>query len=69
MTEELGKKISEEQLDQLIRRIKELYDMGVLRISDWIGMYNIMVEACARDKAETYESIIINSFNGDGDDE
>ena len=66
MEEELNRCISEEQRDQLIGRINELYDNGVLRMRDWIGMYDIMLEACERDEAETYENIITGRINAEG---
>lgn len=67
MEEELNKRISEEQRDQLIGRINELYENGVLRMRDWIGMYDIMLESCERDRAETYEEIITGRINDEGD--
>lgn len=67
MTEELSKRITEEQRDQLIGRINELYDEGVLRIRDWCAMYDIMLEACERDKAETYEELVMNRINVEGE--
>lgn len=67
MEDELNKRISEEQRDQLVGRINELYENGVLRVRDWMGMYDIMLEACERDKAETYEEIIKGRINAEGD--
>lgn len=58
MEEELNKRITDEQRDQLINRINQLYDEGVMRVRDWMAMYDIMLEACERDKAETVEKYI-----------
>lgn len=64
MTEELEKRISEAQRDKLIERINGLYNEGVIRIQDWMAIYEILLAACERDKAETYEQIIIERLNG-----
>lgn len=68
MEKELNKVISEEQRDQLIVRINELYDNGVLKIRDWIAMYDLMLEACERDSIATYEQIVEASINSEGDE-
>lgn len=63
MTEELEKRIDDEKCEQLIRRIREAHAKGVLKIRDWIAMYDLLVYAYEREKAETYERIVSNSFN------
>ena len=68
MTEELEKRIDEEKRDQLVRRINELYEEGVLRIRDWMAMYEILINACQREEAETMERIMMDSFR-DSDEE
>ena len=67
MTEELEKRIDEEKRDQLVRRINELYEEGVLRIRDWMAMYEILINACQREEAETMERIIEDRINAEGD--
>ena len=67
MTEELEKQIDEEKRDQLVRRINELYEEGVLRIRDWMAMYEILINACQRDEAETMERIIEDRINAEGE--
>lgn len=69
MTEELEKRIDEEKRDQLVRRINELYEEGVLRIRDWMAMYEILINACQREEAETMENIIAGRINAEGDEE
>ena len=68
MEEELQKKISEEQRDQLIGRICSLYDEGVLRIRDWMAMYDLMLEACERERSETLETMITERINAEGEE-
>lgn len=67
MTEELEKQIDEEKRDQLVRRINELYEEGVLRIRDWMAMYEILINACQREEAETMERIIEDRINAEGE--
>ena len=67
MTEELEKRIDEEKRDQLVRRINELYEEGVLRIRDWMEMYEILINACQREEAETMERIIEDRINAEGE--
>ena len=68
MEDELNKVISDEQYDQLIGRIREAHEEGVLKIRDWMGMYELLVDAYEREKAETYERIMMDSFR-DSDEE
>lgn len=63
MTEELEKRIDDEKCEQLIGRIREAHAEGVLKIRDWIAMYDLLVDAYEREKAETYERIVADSFN------
>ena len=72
MEERLNEKIDEVKRDQLLRRINELYDAGVLKIRDWMSIYDILVNACERESAEAYERYMIDSLSeddGDGDSE
>ena len=69
MTEELEKVISEKQRDQLVGRIMEAYDEGVLRIRDWIAIYDLLIDAFERESAETMEKIIADRINAEGDAE
>ena len=63
MVERLESRIDQEKKDQLVMRIEQLYAEGVLRVRDWLKMYDIMLEACERDKAETLEEILVDSLN------
>ena len=66
MTEELERKLDEEKRDHLVNRINQLYEEGVLRVRDWLAMYDIMLEACERERADTMEQMLINCME-DGD--
>ena len=68
MEERLNERIDETKRDQLIGRINELYDQGVLKIRDWMAIYEILISACDRGAAEAYEQYVVDSIE-DGDDE
>ena len=68
MEERLNEKIDEGKRDQLIRRINELYEGGVLKIRDWMAMYEIMIDACEREKAVTMEQYLMHSLE-EGDED
>ena len=68
MEEHLNEKIDEEKRDQLIRRINELYESGVLKIRDWMAIYDIFIEACNREAANAYEDYMLHSLE-EGDTE
>lgn len=66
----LEDRITEEKRDQLVNRVKELYDRGVLRNCDWMAIYDIFLKACQRDAVDTFEQYLIDCINGeDGDQE
>lgn len=65
MSEELGKQIDGEKLEHLIMRIREVYENGALKIRDWMAIYELLIDACEREKAATLEKILIESLNGD----
>lgn len=69
MEEHLQTKISDEHRDLLIGRINELCDKGVLRMRDWIAMYDLMLEACERDKAETLEEYLTETLKDEGEED
>lgn len=66
MTEELEKQIDDEKFEQLIRRIRDAHDEGILKIRDWMAMYEILINACQREEAETMEKIITDRINAEG---
>ena len=51
--------LTAEQKEQLIQRITDLLDTGVLKSKDWCAMYDIMLGACEREKATTMEDYLI----------
>lgn len=58
-------KLTQEKKEQLIRRVTEVADSGALKMSDWMAIYDILLEACEREKAETMEQVLINSLSED----
>ena len=67
MTEELEKRIDDEKFEHLITRIREAHEEGVLKIRDWMAMYEILIAACEREEAETMERIIEDRINAEGE--
>lgn len=68
MEEHLNEKIDEEKRDQLIRRINELYESGVLKIRDWMAIYEIFINACNREAANAYEDYMLHILEEDVDE-
>ena len=68
MEEELNKVIDEEKRDALIKRINELYSEGVLKIRDWMAIYDVFIAACNREAANAYENYMLHSLEEDGDE-
>lgn len=62
---ELNDKITDERFDQLIVRLRQLHAEGTLRNRDMMAMYDLMLEACQRDEAETLERYLSESLKGD----
>lgn len=62
---ELNDRVSEEKFDQLIARLKIVYENGALRNRDWLAIYDIMLKACERDEAETLENYLAESLKCD----
>lgn len=56
--------LTQEKKDQLIRRVKELLDDNVLKAPDWCAMYDIMLEACEREKALSMENYLMSCLDG-----
>ncbi len=54
-----------EQKEQLLQRITDLLDTGVLKSQDWCAMYDLMRAACEREKAVTMEDYLISCMEGD----
>ena len=67
MTYELEQRIDDEKCEQLIARIREAHGNGALKIRDWIAMYDLLIEACEREKAEALEDYITEQINSEGD--
>jgi hypothetical protein len=62
---ELNDKITDERFEQLIVRLRQLHAEGTLRYRDMMAMYDLMIEACQRDEAETLERYLTESLKGD----
>ena len=64
MVEELEKPISEKQKDRMSERINELYNEGVLKVRDWMAIYDVFISACNAEEARTYEELLTDSISG-----
>ena len=69
MTEELEKRIDDEKFEHLITRIREAHEEGVLKIRDWMAMYEILIDACEREQAAAMEQYIMHSLEQEGDEQ
>lgn len=63
----MDEKLREEKKAQLLNRIKECLDDDVLNVSDWLKIYDIMVEARHREASSLYESMLIERIGGDSE--
>ena len=61
-------KLPEKKKEQLLRRVKQCLDEDTLNVTDWMKMYDIMLEACEREQIDAYESYIAHSIS-EGDEE
>ena len=68
MNEELDKVLDDEKRDEMIKRIYDLCDEGILKIRDWLAIYDIFINACQRGAAEAYEQFVMDSLK-EGDQE
>lgn len=57
--------LTQEQKDHLVERITELLEENVLKMPDWCAMYDIMLEACEREKALSMEHYLMCCLDGD----
>lgn len=57
--------LTQEKRDQLIRRVTEVANEGVLKLPDWLAIYDILLEALAREEVVALEDYLIESLNGD----
>ena len=65
--EELDRKLTDEKKTQLIQRVTESVNDGVLNIRDWMAIYEILLEAHRRAEAEIAERILEESLRGDAE--
>lgn len=60
--------IPEKRRKQLVKRVEELAEEGILKPIDWWKIYEIMIDACERASAEVYEDYLVESLKeGEGD--
>lgn len=57
--------IPQDKRKQLVRRVKELVREGILKERDWVAIYDILLNACEREKARTVEQLLIAGLNKD----
>lgn len=61
-------KLTEEKKEQLLMRVKEALDNDVLNLVDWMAIYDVLLEACEREKAETLERYLAECLKGDDEE-
>ena len=57
--------LTQERKDQLVMRVKQCLDEGILNLYDWMKIYDILLEACNRDSIETMEAYLEQSITGE----
>ena len=57
--------IPQDKREQLIGRITQLTEEGILKERDWFAIYDILLNACEREKARTVEEYLIAGLNKD----
>lgn len=57
-------KLTEERKEQLLQHIKEALDDDVLDKTDWLKMYDILVEAHEREANEVMEEYLVQKIEG-----
>lgn len=61
-------KLTEEKKEQLLMRVKEALDNDVLNLVDWMAIYDVLLEACEREKAEVFEQYMVERLKGGEED-
>ena len=51
-------KLTEEKKEQLLRRVKQCLDEDTLDMTDWMKIYDVLLEACEREQIDAYESYV-----------
>ena len=54
--------LTQEKKDQLIRRVTEAAESGVLKMQDWAAIYDILLEACHREEIAIFEQYMVDSL-------
>ena len=57
-------KLTEEKKAQLLKRVKDALDDDVLDLTDWMKIYDVLLEACERESAKIYEDMLTSSVEG-----
>ena len=57
-------KLTEEKKAQLLKRVKDALDDDLLDLTDWMKMYDILLEACERRSATLYEDMLTSRVEG-----
>lgn len=60
-------KLDEKKKEQLLFRVKEALDEDLLDITDWMKIYDILLEACERKSAAVYEEYLTESLRSEGE--
>ncbi len=54
--------LTQEKKEQLIRRVTEAAESGVLKMQDWAAIYDILLEACHREEIAIFEQYMVDSL-------
>lgn len=65
---DLDMELTEDKKKQLIDRVTECANGGILRSGDWFAIYDILLEATHREHMRAVEEYVIEQVNG-GDSE
>ena len=58
-------KLTQEKKEQLLFRVKEaLFEKDMLDMTDWMKIYDVLLNACQREEAEVYERYMEESLKG-----
>ena len=66
--EELNKKLDDEKKVNLLKRVQEAIENDALCIRDWLGIYEILLNAIQREEAVSTENYLMGRFSDVGND-
>ena len=60
---EMDEKLTQEKKNQLIERVTMVANLDALRMRDWCAIFEILSEACERERVESTEKYLKNRFD------